>query len=364
MQIFVKTLTGMTVNTVNTYQVMQLTEKEPEKPEEEGDEIGIPDDIYGATMYSIIFDFYEMFGATGNSDELHISMNIMRVLFVTCVLATNYLLQGGMLYWIYTYVVLPSVHGVQKIYQEYHADVFDESGKYNKEKWGGWEPEKQDELCSIAFSSYWFMFAILALWTYTMLIEVRKTERLMRDIKSVEDCTDLHDMIDQSSGSDRIVKLTKGIDWILFLVIIMPKMIIGLGLLLIGCVWLMATDSFADLILNAVALEFVVNIDNLLFEAAMPASIVLKMEETKFWVKKSKMSTQEHHNKVAAGYYRSMFYFFGVWALVFLMMKYGQNIPYAGVFPGYAGDAFCPTWQAENSARICMAGENCFPFGK
>lgn len=330
----------------------------------EGDEISIPDDIYGAAMYSIIFDFYEMFGAKGNSDELPIFMNIMRVIFVVIVLATNYLLQGGMLYWIYTYVVLPSVHDVETIYQKYHAEVFDNNGTYSADLWNKWGDENAGELCNIAFSSFWFMYAILALWTYTMLIEVRKTERLMREIKAVEDCTEIKDMIDQTHGGDRIVKLTKGIDWLIFLVIILPKLIIGLGLLIIGCLWLMATDSYADLILNAVALEFVVNIDNLLFEASMPVTLISKMEETKFWVKKKPQSKQEKYNKVAMAYYRSMFYFFIVWLLCFLMMTIGQSVPYVGIFPKYANDAFCPIYQKQITKRVCMPGEDCFPFGK
>merc|ERR1719420_48772 len=115
---------------------------------------------------------------------------------------------------------------------------------YMADSWHAWDEGNKETLCGIAFASYWFMFAILCLWCYTMLVEVRKTERLMKDLKAVEDCTDLKDMIDCSGEAPRIVKLTKGIDWLLFLVIIVPKTIISVGLLALGCVWLAATDSF------------------------------------------------------------------------------------------------------------------------
>merc|ERR1719316_1633629 len=117
--------------------------------------------------------------------------------------------------------------------------------------------------------------------------------------------------IDENRGYPRIVKLTKGIDWLLFLVILVLKALISLSLLVIGCVWLMATDSFADLILNAVALEFVVNIDNLLFEAAMPVTVVEKVQEIKFFIKKSPESAKQKHDKEVGGYWRSARYFFG-----------------------------------------------------
>jgi hypothetical protein len=290
-------------------------------------------------------------------------MNFVRMFFCITVLFVNFALQGGMLWWIYQYVVLPSVHSVEAIYQKYHAETFSDEGVYSVDLWNHWDGDLQDELCNIAFSSYWFMFAILSLWCYTMLIEVRKTDRFQREIREVQPTTDLAEMVDFSGEGPLVVKLTKGISWTLYLIIILPKQIIGYSLLCIGCVWLMATDSFSDLILNAVALEFVVNIDNLLFEAAMPASIIANIMETKFFIETAGETKEQKSKKVADGYKRSMFYFFAVPVFVAIMMSYGQSIPYVGVFPNYANDAFCPIWQKANTKRVCLPGEDCFPFG-
>jgi len=346
-----------------TYTAMTPQGTEPaEEPEDR--EIDIPEDIYGAAMFSIIFDFYDIYSPHDNADELNTKMNIMRVVFINIVLLTNYLLQAGMLFWIYGFVVLPSVHTVEAIYQKYHADIFDEDGKYQKDAWASWDEGNKEELCGIAFASFWFMFAVLCLWCYTMLVEVRKTERLMKDIKAVEDCTKLEEMIQKEpDGPPKIVKLTKCIDWAIFLIIIVPKWIISLGLLFLGCVWLIATDSFSDLILNAVALEFVVNIDNLLFEAIMPVTVVEKVTEIKFLIKKSPESAKQRDDKVIGGYWRSIYYFFGTMVFVYLLMTYGQNIPIAGVLPHYAHDAECPTYQERISKRVCNGGGECFPFG-
>ena len=76
---------------------------------------------------------------------------------------------------IYSFVVAPSVHSVQSVYQKYHAEVFDENGKYLSENWEDFE-EKAD-LCGIG---------ILCLWWATMLKEMRKNERLWRNVKSLE----------------------------------------------------------------------------------------------------------------------------------------------------------------------------------
>ena len=56
-------------------------------------------------------------------------------------------------------------------------------------------------------------------------------------------------------------KITTPIRWALYLILLLPTMAISMTLLTISTVWLAATDSFADLILNAIALEFVSAID-------------------------------------------------------------------------------------------------------
>ena len=51
-----------------------------------------------------------------------------------------------MLFWIYSFVVAPSVHTVQFVYAAYHRDCFDEEGKYSEEAWQAFE--HQEELTS------------------------------------------------------------------------------------------------------------------------------------------------------------------------------------------------------------------------
>ena len=69
-------------------------------------------------------------------------------------------------------------------------------------------------------------------------------------------------------------KITTPIRWALYLILLLPKMAISMTLLTIRTVWLAATDSFADLILNAIALEFVSAIDELLFEKSSRSRLI------------------------------------------------------------------------------------------
>merc|ERR1719401_2196783 len=80
-----------------------------------------------------------------------------------------------------------------------------------------------------------------------------------------------------------IVSLTPFVRWALLLMILVPKLLIGAALMMLGMIWLSATESFGELILNAVALEFVINIDDHLFEALLPKSYredMLKVQMT------------------------------------------------------------------------------------
>jgi hypothetical protein len=329
--------------------------------EEEGEDIDVDLDVYGATIYSLIFDMMELISGVDH-DKLGLKLNMLRLGFVLCILFGNFAMQGGMLYWIYNFVAAPSVHTVQYVYQKYHAEVFVDDGKYSKEAWEVFE--HQDELCGIAFSNFWFMVAILCLWWTTMLNEMRKNERMIRNIASIRHTTNANEIVQVGEdGVQRVKFMTRTVRWMLYIILILPKIVIGLVLLVIGTIWLAATDSFADLILNAIALEFVIAIDELLFEAMLPASIHAKIEETKLWKPAKKLTPAENEKKTLGGYRRSCIYFFGTMGAVYLYMMYGQVIPILGVFPGYALDAECPTYMALTTKRLCEEGKQCFPFG-
>ena len=55
-------------------------------------------------------------------------------------------------------------------------------------------------------------------------------------------------------------------------VVVFPKGFISVCLLTLGCQWLSATLSFEALVMNTVAMEFVVHVDEVLYEAFLPTS--------------------------------------------------------------------------------------------
>merc|ERR1719262_1056172 len=64
--------------------------------------------------------------------------------------------------------------------------------------------------------------------------------------------------------------MTVPIKAIIIFTILIPRCIIAAILLWLGCRWLTATNDFNDLLLNAVALEFILLLKELLYHTLVP----------------------------------------------------------------------------------------------
>merc|ERR1719272_820835 len=56
-----------------------------------------------------------------------------------------------------------------------------------------------------------------------------------------------------------------------------PVMVMNLILLWVGCRWLIATLGFGELLLNAVALEFVLNLHEIFYRAIVPYTMKISL---------------------------------------------------------------------------------------
>jgi len=336
--------------------------------ESAGEEVELEESVYGAAIFSICFDFFEIL--TGKDhDGLGISLNCYRLFFTLVLLVANYAVQMLLLYWVYSFVAVPAVHGVQQVYASYHAECFDEHGTFSQDAWDSWGDENISELCMIAFSNPPFMFVVLALWWTVMLNEVRKTERDWRNFFAIKSTFKAEEMIVKKDGENLIVCLTPRTKYTLYLFLLAPKMVIAVVLMVVGTVWLTATDSFGDLILNAVALEFIICVDEIIFQGLLPESIKKNVGLTKLFCQSRKKTGDAYQDalheewNVTKGWIRSTGYFVAILIGVYLYMDLGQKIPIIGVYPGFKHDADCPKYWGERSHAMCLPGKECFPFG-
>lgn len=336
----------------------QLTQEELE--EEPGEDIDLDQDVYGATMFSVVYDLSELL--TGiDLDGFGLWMNMTRLIFVLVVLMANFTLQIGMLYWIYLFVVAPSVHTAQNLYRMYHVECFID-GEFSKAKFDEWD--YKPDLCGLGYNNFGFMYAIVCLWWTVMLNEFRKNEQLMMNVSGIPHTSDPREMV--SVGDDGVVRFksfTPLVRWTLYIVLVIPKICICAILSLIGTTWLVATDSYGDLILNAIALEFVIQVDELLFQAMLPSFICARIDNTKFWKAGKKNSAEEKKKVFVQGYRRSFIYLSSLLIFVYILLTYGQSLPIVGVFPGYGYDVQCDDFFVEVTRRVCEWGDDCFAKG-
>lgn len=206
-----------------------------------------------------------------------------------------------------------------------------------------------------------------------MLGELRSVERLARNLHGIASLPrggKAKDMVLESNNDagdqDHLVALTCLARTAIYILVVIPKFAIAIVLLLIGCSWLAATESFSDLILNALALEFVIGVDELVYDNFAPQCMQDRISITKIVHphKPSGADKTDAEERVWA-YSKSLFYmamcFF--WAY-FYLNKFQQ------VIPGFTHDIqeHCGGWFAKDYQPICDFSKTdpaeCFPFGE
>lgn len=333
----------------------------------DGEDVDLPGDVYGATIFSVIHDSVELMSGHDH-DSLAFWINLVRVIFVVTSLVFNYCLQLSLLVWSYTAVVAPAVRNVQQLYKEYHEECFDTDGSFNEAKWEEWDSSKHEALCGMVISSFWFLYLMLCLWWMTMLNEFRKTDRIWRKFHAMPSTKDYERQIQRDEdGTQRVKRIVCEVRWFLYIVLILPKHVVSVGLLILGTWWLVSTESFGDLILNALALGFVIEIDELIFEAMFPAFMAEQIEKVKLWRRRSP-DPKEYQRVQWEHIRRSGIYWLVILVGVFVYLSFLQALPFVGVLPGYASDIQCTGYWQNQKTMVCNSwavfhGAQCFPYG-
>jgi hypothetical protein len=319
----------------------------------------LPQDSWGAGIVVIVKDLADIL--TLNAE----CWQVLRCTFALFTLFLNLYMQIQVLYWVWIYVIGMSVRTIQEHYKMYHAEVYNENEEFVEDRWNNF-PFRHD-MCQAAITQLLFLGAVLFFWTARMLSEIRGCERLSRyiwQIPSLPPDAGVEDMVHETfRGGDelhQIIGLNKSTRFMLFTLILIPKACICVVLLLLGCQWLTSTESFGDLILNALALEFIIHIDELFFESFFPKRMWKNIDMTKISLPKRAISHDEDHRALIVEYTRSMFYVIATFGFVYLYLIHFQQ-----VLPGYTGDiSHCNEFIEEHYAPICgFFSESCFPFG-
>jgi len=287
-------------------------------------------------------------------------------------MAINGWLQVSILYFVNDYIVGQAVHNAQSDYAQFHREVFHENGSFNMKEWLVWKGPYM-RLCNLAMSKVGFTLAVVFIWTARMLGELRSCERLARDLHHIANLPrggSFKDMVleknNDDGDEDHLVHLSCIARTTIYILVVIPKFAIAVVLLLIGCSWLAATESFSDLILNALALEFIIGVDELVYDNFAPQCMQDRISTTKIvHPHKSSGADKTDAEERIWAYWKSLFYMAVCFSWAYFYLNKFQQ-----VIPGFTHDIqeHCGGWFAKDYEPICDFSKTdpseCFPFGE
>eukprot|EP00933_Yihiella_yeosuensis_P028343 TRINITY_DN22150_c0_g1_i2.p1 TRINITY_DN22150_c0_g1~~TRINITY_DN22150_c0_g1_i2.p1 ORF type:complete len:402 (+),score=55.15 TRINITY_DN22150_c0_g1_i2:75-1280(+) len=276
--------------------------------------VDIPEDAYGSVIFAIAHDFGII--CSRKSDDEAFWIASVQTFFAVVLLVLNLMMQGLLLYFFHSYVVLPSIHSVQTSLANFRATVYTTDSVFQEDKWKTFYDKA--ELCNIGMLNNTFYYMVVFIWTLEVIKEFRVSERLTRDMINIKGVSSVSEMCLDNDGEVQVVGLTWWSRFLIFAFVIIPKFVICLALLYLGCSWLSASTSFTDLVMNSIAMEFVSGIDELLYHCMLSAAHRKQITDVKLVVYSKKApncrAKEFQAFKRSAAYLAFAFIFVGVYA--------------------------------------------------
>ncbi|CAE7303680.1 unnamed protein product [Symbiodinium sp. KB8] len=254
---------------------LEVVDREPE---------GLDEDVYGAGIAALVRDSYSMIDGKGD-----FILRCARLASSFLLMAFVVFLQIYLIKQMQALVASRAVTEIRNIYGRYEFVMYGADVTHNYLTGNGFPRgldekyfdaanfarltgEEKDLACNIPFSQMQILVPILFIWTLTIVADLRRCGDLfVRLILATPTITSMKDAVVEGDGEcEIIVGLTKEVKAMLLSTCMIPRWMIDVYLLWLGCRWLCATPNFGDLLLNSVALEFVVLLKDTLFIGVVP----------------------------------------------------------------------------------------------
>jgi len=315
-------------------------------------------DVWGASIWIVVADLPD-FRAGRMLFE-----GKVRLAFVFFVFIVNFLIQSILLYFIITLLTMPGLLATQNIYKKFHKEAFI-NADVDSHQFEAMSSSDKGEICGLALSQLMFVRVILFLWVTLNVGELRDCFIKMIGAFSLPNLPEGLDTrlmkrdLAASNNVHNIICLNmKGKLGLAFLVFI-PKMIIASVLMLTGCIWLMAAENIGDLILNSLALAFVVKVDELLAAVFFPEHFLEQVQELAF------VLPADANDKDEASTERAWEFAMCALTLLATLGAVEVMILFQPVLPRYAYDVpgACMAYLAEQVPWCRPFQADCFPQG-
>jgi hypothetical protein len=194
-------------------------------------------------------------------------------------------------------------------------------------------------ICMIPLVHPAVLIPLLFIWSLCCAGDFKSCLSLAQSVIDLETSNRTAAVTREENG-DRIIKeLSEGMKAIIFVLIILPRMIIDALMLWIGCRWLLATNSFADLVMNSVGLEFILQLRVILYNTIASERNKQDNVRTKIDVAHVASRQAKIPNPLA---FLSTF----LWAFAAFTWTIGYVYKFQGVLPNYKWDVrnACEHW--------------------
>eukprot|EP00929_Paragymnodinium_shiwhaense_P055232 TRINITY_DN27689_c0_g2_i1.p1 TRINITY_DN27689_c0_g2~~TRINITY_DN27689_c0_g2_i1.p1 ORF type:complete len:395 (-),score=60.18 TRINITY_DN27689_c0_g2_i1:128-1312(-) len=324
---------------------------------------GLDEDMYGMTVCSLVRDMYFLQQQKGVGLTRYSRITSTTLLMLVCIALQTFLLVK-----VKHFVSAKAVHDIRDAYdifekEMYWEHTFSANGKHRgkgKMKdvsvFYNMTQDDQSDVCRIPLSQPTFFFAVLFIWSLTCLTEVKKSHRLFEilvwQVSTIDSMAGALQKDENDPEHYVIFGITKGVKAVIVLLVIVPRLFITCFLLWLGCRWLLATNNFCDLILNAVALEFILVLKELIYTALLPARSKVDLSRTSIHTERKESTDLSH-------FLGSLVW--GVVAATWVVSYMGIPGHWSGlqqVLPGYNWDIrdVCEPWV---NWRYCVNGPSC-----
>jgi hypothetical protein len=247
----------------------------------------IEEDIYGMCITSLVIDLQTLYKGTGSRAP---NLRRGRILMTFSLLVAVIALQVWLLHCVKKFVSAVAVKDIRTVYARYET-IMRPNGIFQEAEFHSLAEEDRDVICQIPFSQPYFFITILSVWTISILAEIKDVWFMGRCTIGLPTSPGYTELTKKGEEGQVIMQLPRRLKAFIFFFVLLPRVGIAMCLLYLGCRWLSATPNFSDLLLNAVALEFIAQLRVLMFDRLTPARGKRDLRHTKFLAMESDVPT-------------------------------------------------------------------------
>jgi len=189
------------------------------------------------------------------------------------------------------------VNGIDHTVQTVNGFDRGVEGYFNPSNFHKMAMKDKEMVCRVPLSQPMFCFMVLFVWTLTALAQIRDISNTSLRVLALPDIhheaiKDIASKGAQGDGHVGVLGLTPCMKGSIICLVQIPRLVMTCSLLWLGGRWLIATVGFGELVLNCVALEFILNLAGLLYNVLVPYSGKILVQKTHL----PHLNRHEHEN--------------------------------------------------------------------